>query len=108
MLRFSTDKEKYNVGETAKIFFPSSEGGRALISIENGTKVLKTIWTKTKKTETLKAPNIGLANTPLIINIGVGYTFGGNGELGILCKQTDGQFGFLGRPQGKVLRVALL
>ena len=53
MLRFSTDKEKYNVGETAKIFFPSSEGGRALISIENGTKVLKTIWTKTKKTETL-------------------------------------------------------
>ncbi len=31
----------------------------------------------TKKNETLKAPNIGLANTPLIINIGVGYTFGG-------------------------------
>ena len=30
-----------------------------------------------KKTETLKAPNIGLANTPLIINIAVGYTFGG-------------------------------
>jgi hypothetical protein len=29
------------------------------------------------KNETLKAPNIGLANTPLIINIGVGYTFGG-------------------------------
>jgi hypothetical protein len=31
----------------------------------------------TKKNETLKAPNIGLANTPLIINIAVGYTFGG-------------------------------
>ncbi len=30
-----------------------------------------------KKNETLKAPNIGLANTPLIINIAVGYTFGG-------------------------------
>ena len=30
-----------------------------------------------KKTETLKAPNIGLANTPIIINIAVGYTFGG-------------------------------
>ncbi|MFM2269344.1 MAG: hypothetical protein RL757_2785 [Bacteroidota bacterium] len=29
------------------------------------------------KMETLKAPNIGLANTPLIINIAVGYTFGG-------------------------------
>ncbi len=31
----------------------------------------------TNKTETLKAPSIGLANTPLIINIGIGYTFGG-------------------------------
>jgi hypothetical protein len=31
----------------------------------------------TNKNETLKAPNIGLANTPLIINIAVGYTFGG-------------------------------
>lgn len=29
------------------------------------------------KTETLKAPNIGLANSPIIINIAVGYTFGG-------------------------------
>ena len=52
MLRFSTDKEKYAVGETAKIFFPSSEGGRALISVENGTKVVKTLWVKTKKGET--------------------------------------------------------
>lgn len=31
----------------------------------------------TKKTETLKAPNIGIANTPIIFNIAVGYTFGG-------------------------------
>ncbi len=31
----------------------------------------------TNRTETLNAPNIGLANTPLIINVGVGYTFGG-------------------------------
>ena len=30
-----------------------------------------------KKQETLKAPNIGLANTPLIINVAIGYTFGG-------------------------------
>ncbi len=52
MLRFSTDKTKYAVGEKAKIFFPSSEGGRALISIENGTKVIKTLWVKTKKGET--------------------------------------------------------
>ena len=52
MLIFATDKKKYNVGEKAMISFPSSEGGRALISIENGTKVLKTIWVDTKKGET--------------------------------------------------------
>lgn len=52
MLRFSTDKTKYNVGDKAKIFFPSSEGGRALISLENGTKVVKTLWAKTQKGET--------------------------------------------------------
>lgn len=52
VLMFSTDKKKYETGEKAKIFFPSSEGGRALISVENGTKVLKTIWAKTKKGET--------------------------------------------------------
>lgn len=52
MLVFSSDKTKYNVGEKAKVFFPSSEGGRALISIENGTKVLQTFWVKTQKGET--------------------------------------------------------
>lgn len=31
----------------------------------------------TNKNETLKTPNVGLANTPIIINIGIGYTFGG-------------------------------
>jgi uncharacterized protein YfaS (alpha-2-macroglobulin family) len=49
MLVFSADKEKYNVGETAKITFPSGSAGRALISIENGTKVLETKWVETQK-----------------------------------------------------------
>jgi hypothetical protein len=31
----------------------------------------------TGKKETIKAPNIGLANTPLIVNFAIGYTFGG-------------------------------
>lgn len=30
----------------------------------------------TNKTETLKAPNIGIANSPIIFNIAIGYTFG--------------------------------
>lgn len=49
MLVFSADKEKYNVGETAKITFPSGTKGRALISIENGTEVLETKWVETQK-----------------------------------------------------------
>lgn len=52
MLVFATDKEKYNVGEKAIVSFPSSEGGRALLSLENGSKVVKTIWAETKKGET--------------------------------------------------------
>lgn len=31
--------------------------------------------TKTNKEETLEAPNIGIANTPIIVNISIGYTF---------------------------------
>jgi hypothetical protein len=31
----------------------------------------------TNKTETLKAPNIGISNSPVIFNIAIGYTFGG-------------------------------
>ncbi|MFY8188969.1 MAG: alpha-2-macroglobulin family protein [Flavobacterium sp.] len=52
-LIFSTDKKSYQVGETAKISFPSSENARALVSIENGTEVLQSFWVKTNKRETL-------------------------------------------------------
>ncbi|MEO5777656.1 MAG: MG2 domain-containing protein [Flavobacterium sp.] len=70
MLRFSTDKTNYAVGDVAKIFFPSSEGGRALISIENGTKVVKTLWAKTKKGETLvELPITGEMAPNVYINI---------------------------------------
>ncbi|NUY81541.1 hypothetical protein HUK80_11580 [Flavobacterium sp. MAH-1] len=70
ILMFSTDKKKYSVGEKAKIFFPSSAGGRALISIENGTKVLKTLWAKTQKGETQVELPIEAAMAPNVyINI---------------------------------------
>ncbi|MBR6055282.1 MAG: alpha-2-macroglobulin [Bacteroidales bacterium] len=39
MLTFSLDKREYAVGETATVFIPASEG-QALVSIENGSKVL--------------------------------------------------------------------
>lgn len=70
MLRFSTDKTKYLVGEKAKIFFPSSEGGRALISIENGTKVLQTLWAKTKEGETsVELPITGEMAPNVYVNV---------------------------------------
>ncbi|MDV7137833.1 MG2 domain-containing protein [Maribacter sp. TH_r10] len=52
MLVFSTDKEKYNVGEIANVTFPSSEGGRALVTVENGSEVLESLWVETTKGET--------------------------------------------------------
>ena len=64
MLVFSTDKKNYEVGEKAQISFPSSEGGRALISIENGAKVVQTIWAKTQKGETKVSVPITAAMAP--------------------------------------------
>lgn len=52
MLSFTSDKEKYNVGDQVNLTIPSGEGGRALISIESGSKVLKTYWVKTSKGQT--------------------------------------------------------
>ncbi len=44
LLDFSSDRESYEVGERAKVSIPSSGEGRALISIENGTKVIDSYW----------------------------------------------------------------
>ena len=52
MLVFTADKDDYKVGETAKLTFPSSSTGNALVSIENGSRVLSTKWVKTLKGET--------------------------------------------------------
>jgi len=64
MLVFSTDKKNYAVGEKAQISFPSSEGGRALISIENGSKVMQTLWAKTQQGETKVEVPITAAMAP--------------------------------------------
>lgn len=52
MLVFSTDKEEYSTGEKAKLSFPSAKDGRALISIENGKKVIDAFWIETIGSET--------------------------------------------------------
>ncbi|MEN8816208.1 MAG: MG2 domain-containing protein [Nonlabens sp.] len=52
MLVFNADKKTYKVGENAKITFPSSAGGRALITVENGTEVLDAQWAETTDKQT--------------------------------------------------------
>ena len=70
MLVFSTDKKEYATGESAHISFPSSEGGRALISIENGSRVIKTLWAETKKGETtVSVPITGEMAPNVYLNI---------------------------------------
>lgn len=52
-LVFLTDKMSYNVGETMKITFPSSQNGRAFVSIENAKEVIQYQWVQTTKNETV-------------------------------------------------------
>ncbi len=47
MLTFTANKDVYNVGEEVRLTIPGSKNGRALVSIENGSKVIKTFWVKT-------------------------------------------------------------
>jgi uncharacterized protein YfaS (alpha-2-macroglobulin family) len=52
MLSFTADKTKYNSGDKVNLTIPSSEGGRALVSVETGSKVFKTYWVNTTKGQT--------------------------------------------------------
>jgi len=66
MLSFTANKAKFKVGEEVVLTIPSGQGGRALVSIENGSRVLKTFWTNTNagqtqfkfKAESNMAPNV--------------------------------------------------
>jgi uncharacterized protein YfaS (alpha-2-macroglobulin family) len=48
MLQFTSDKTKYKVGDKIKVNIPSPGQGRALISVENGSRILSTQWAETK------------------------------------------------------------
>ncbi len=54
MLSFTTDKETYKVGEKATVILPKSSQGRVLISIEDGSHIIKREWVKTSDTEDTK------------------------------------------------------
>lgn len=66
MLSFSAAKPSYTVGEKATLTIPGSGDGRALISIENGSRLLASYWLDTRQGDntfnfdvtTAMAPNI--------------------------------------------------
>lgn len=73
MLSFTANKSKFTVGEEIVLTIPTGENGRALVSIENGSRVLKTYWINTDKGQTQfkfkaeksMAPNV-FANVTLL------------------------------------------
>lgn len=66
VLMFSSDKETYTVGETATITIPSSTKGRILVSLENGSGVLRQEWIPTSGPETRYSLKITPEMTPNI------------------------------------------
>lgn len=70
MLVFSADKEKYQVGEEAQITFPSSEGGNALVTVENSSEVISSQWVQTQKGTTTAVIPVTSEMTPnVFVNI---------------------------------------
>src|SRR5690606_3164674 len=53
MLSFTADKATYRAGERITLTIPSSAGGRGLISIENGSRVLDSRWIDTEQGQTV-------------------------------------------------------
>ncbi|MBF0275506.1 MAG: hypothetical protein HQK84_09775 [Nitrospinae bacterium] len=51
-LAFTSDKESYQVGEEVTVTIPTGNKGRALITIESGSKVLESNWVETVSGET--------------------------------------------------------
>ena len=66
VLSVTTEKPKYNIGEDITVNIPSGKSGRILVSLENGTKVLRQEWVTPKegttkytfKATSAMAPNI--------------------------------------------------
>jgi uncharacterized protein YfaS (alpha-2-macroglobulin family) len=70
MLSFTSDKTSYKVGEQATLTIPTMSDGRALISFENGSKVLKTTWIDTKKGQTQYSFKIDESMAPnIFVNV---------------------------------------
>ena len=51
-LSFTADKSEYNVGEVAKLQLPEATQGRALVTLESGTRILDQRWIEFGKDRT--------------------------------------------------------
>lgn len=47
MLSFALDKRSYEAGDEAVVYLPKTSGGRVLLSVENGSRVLSRCWVRT-------------------------------------------------------------
>ncbi len=54
VLSFSSDKEKYQVGEEVVLTIPTGKKGRALVSIESGTRVIRIAWIESGEQEAVR------------------------------------------------------
>jgi hypothetical protein len=53
MLQFTTDRDNYKTNEEVSVTIPSPQNGRALVTIENGSRVLQAHWLETEKGSTV-------------------------------------------------------
>ncbi len=51
IVEFETDKDSYEVGESVQVQLPDIEGAEALISVEQGDKILDQVWYTLKKSD---------------------------------------------------------
>jgi uncharacterized protein YfaS (alpha-2-macroglobulin family) len=82
MLQLSLNKNTFNVGEEIKLFLKAPAGSRAYITIENGTKILKTFTVEEKNGEInfkIKASEEMLPNAYLFVHLLQPHKFTING-----------------------------
>lgn len=51
-LAFESDQKEYRVGEEVTLSIPSSAGGKALVSLESGSRILEKFWVDTRQDQT--------------------------------------------------------
>lgn len=65
-LMLTTDRENYNVGDTARVRLPQAAQGRVLLSLENGSRILERRWVDLAAGETELAIPVTQAMAPNI------------------------------------------